>query len=558
MELAQKVITPQARTPVTVLDFNADLQAQSPTRETSARIQGPVPPPTSQQVVIYQSAVNFLPPVVPVGPIYVDIPMTEAPPLISMPVQPIVPAVLSTVPSSWLQQRATTSSNSYFPAVPPATIAPQFHIAQEACTRVFIDHHSGSDQHMDITDGDGDSWMRPSGFGEATTLPEPAARTLVEIIMTEEGTPQCTHDSDPAQQLAVVVACNRTPAVGPTSGPPDLGARRLHEKARVYRLPYGSHSSISPLAPSPNPKVVRLRRRAELRSRSSTSNPFSARNKNLVRASMLRKRFLLRKKAAARPPNPRCSETPTSRVDDKPEAVDLIAPVNPIVPVDAPSPQKKGRSYFDRAYVNSMSPFSQRGPSEVSLMACKAVPKSASPKKAFIWQCHFAARDRRAAGADGRIGVIHQNDPTTGRQVAVGSQRQPARVQRKAPVGDHVYPRRKRLTAADFIRAEDVEKEKKVLDATVDALQSMGLNSGNPVSASSNSASVSDTLETSPTAPSSYVAQDLEFHRDQAQLLLEDIFEDCENNQIGPAVSFSPSSFSLDSSSDLDSGSDDD
>lgn len=558
MELTQKVIAPQVRTPVAISDFHADPQAQLPTRKTSARIQGPVPLPTSQQVVIYQPTVNVSPPAVPVGPIYVDVSMTEAPPLISMPVQPIVPAVLSTVPSSWLQQR-TTSSNSYFPAVPPATIAPQFHIAQEACARVFTDHQSGSDQHMDITDGDGDSWMRPSGFGEATTLPEPATQTLAEIIMAEENTTQCTHDSSPAQQLAAVVAYNQTPAVGPTSGPSGLGARRLHEKARVYGLPYGSHSSISPLAPSPNPKVVGLRRRVELRSRSSTSNPLSVRNKNLVRASVLRKRFLLRKKAAARPPSPRCSETSTSQVDDQPETVDLIAPGNLIVPVDAPaSPQKKGRSYFDRVYVNSMSPFSQRGPSEVSLMACKAVPKSVSPKKAFIWQCHFTARDRRAAGADRRIGVIYQNDPTTGRQVVVGSQRQPARVQRKAPVGDHVYPRRKRLTAADFIRAEDVEKEKKVLDATVDALRSMGLNSGNSVSASSSSASVSDTPETSPTAPSVYVVQDLEFHRDQAQLLLEDIFEDCEKNQIGLAVSFSPSSFSLDSGSDLDSGFDDD
>ena len=102
-----------------------------------------------------------------------------------------------------------------------------------------------------------------------------------------------------------------------------------------------------------------------------------------------------------------------------------------------------------------------------------------------------------------------------------------------------------------------MEKEKKVLDATLDALQSMGLNSGNSVSASSSSASVSDTPEISPATPSSYVAQDLEFHRDQAQLFLEDIFEDCEKNQIGLAVSFSPS-FSLDSGSGLDSGSDDD
>ena len=341
MKLTQKVIVPQVRTPVTIPDFNADLQAQSPTRETSARIQGPVPPPTSQHVVIYQPAVNFSPPVVPVSPIY-DVPMTEAPPLISMPMQPIVPAVLSTVPSSWLQQRVATSSNSYLPAVPPATIAPQFHIAQEACTRIFTDHQPGSDQHMDITDEDGDSWMRPSGFGEAITLPEPATQILVEIIMTEESTPQCTYDSDPVQKLAAIVAYNQTSAVGPTSGPPDLGARRLHEKARVYRLPYGSHSLISPLAPSPNPKVVRLRRRAELRSGSSTSSPLSARNKNLMCASMLRKRFLLRKEAAARPPNPQCSEASTSRVDDQPEAVDLIAPVNLTFPWMPPPLRRRG------------------------------------------------------------------------------------------------------------------------------------------------------------------------------------------------------------------------
>lgn len=46
-----------------------------------------------------------------------------------------------------------------------------------------------------------------------------------------------------------------------------------------------------------------------------------------------------------------------------------------------------------------------------------------------------------------------------------------------------------------------MEKEKKVLDATLDALQSMGLNSGNSVSASSSSASVSDTPEIIPATP---------------------------------------------------------
>ena len=107
------------------------------------------------------------------------------------------------------------------------------------------------------------------------------------------------------------------------------------------------------------------------------SLPFSSlsgRNKNLAGTSMLQRRSLLRKKAAARPPNLHCSEKPpSSQVDGQLEAADLI------VPVDVPSPQKRGRSYFDRLYVNYVSPFSQRGPSEVSLMACKGIPKSASP-----------------------------------------------------------------------------------------------------------------------------------------------------------------------------------
>jgi hypothetical protein len=182
-------------------------------------------------------------------------------------------------------------------------------------------------------------------------------------------------------------------------------------------------------------------------------------------------------------------------------------------------------------------------------MACKEIPESASPKKAFIWQCHFAARDRRAAGTEGRIGVIYQNDPTTGQQVVSGPQRQPASLQRKAPVGGHVYPRRKRPTAADFIRAEDMEKEKNVLDAAVDSLRSMGLDSENSVSAFSSSASAPDAPETSPTTSSSSVTQGLEFHQDQAQLLLEDIFEDYEKKHIGLAVSFS-----FDSSSESDDG----
>jgi hypothetical protein len=45
------------------------------------------------------------------------------------------------------------------------------------------------------------------------------------------------------------------------------------------------------------------------------------------------------------------------------------------------------------------SPFSQRGPSEVSLMACRVTPKSASVEKALILEHHFAAR---RCGADQR------------------------------------------------------------------------------------------------------------------------------------------------------------
>ena len=96
-----------------------------------------------------------------------------------------------------------------------------------------------------------------------------------------------------------------------------------------------------------------------------------------------------------------------------------------------------------------------------------------------------------------------------------------------------------------------MEKEKKVLDVTVDALESMGLNSENSVLASSSSASASDASETSLATSPSSVTQDLEFHRDQVQLLLEDIFEDCEKKPIGLAASLPPSfSFGSNSYSD--------
>lgn len=539
-EQARKIIAPQVRAPGAISNFNADRQAQPPMHDASTEIQGLASLPSSQHPFTRRPAVNASLPIVPVGPIYIDIPMTQAPPVIPIPAQPIVPMVLPAAPPSWFQHQVAISSSSYFAGqsvAPPITIAPQLHIAQPNCAHTPADHLSGSDQYMDITDEDGDSWMHPSGFGEAITLPEPAPQALAQaMVASAEGTPQCAHGTSLTQYEPVVVACDTTPAVGPTRGPLGLNAYQMRKKVRAYRLHYGPH--LSPLAPSPNRKAVRLYRTVGLRKRGPIFNPPSTRNNNLARISMLQKRALLRKKAAARSLNPPLLEkSSTPQVDDQPKAMDPIIPVDPITPmdpvapVDPPSPQKKGRSYFDRLYVNRTSPFSQHSPSEISLMACKVIPKSASLKKAFIWQRHFAARDRRTAGTDGRIGVFYENDPTTSQQVVAGSQRQPTPLQRKTPAGDHVYLSRKRPTVADFIRAEDVEREKEILDAATDALQSMDLNSGNFISAFSTSGPAYNALETSPLTSSSYVTQDLEFHRDQAQLLLEDIFEDREKKQ---------------------------
>ena len=323
------------------------------------------------------------------------------------------------------------------------------------------------------------------------------------------------------QQPTVIVARAPTPALGPIRGSFDLD---ICEKLRTSRLPYGPHPSAVPLTPSVNRWVGRLRGGVEL-GRGFTDAHRSARNKNIARISMLHKCSLLCKKVAARPPKPQYLDKPIPpHVDDQPKATDPV----PVAPVDRSS-QKKKRTYYGRLHVTRASPYSQRGPSEVPLLACKEVLKYASLRKASIWQCHLAARDRGAAGTDGRINVVYQKDPITGQQAVAGSRQQPAPSQRKTPVGDHVYPRRKRPTAANFIRAKGPEKEG-TLDATADALQSMGLKSEASIPASSNPASSSYALapgapESSSMPSSSSVVQDPEFNQDQAQLFLEDISE---------------------------------
>ena len=523
--MAQKITTPQVRAPAAIPKSDADLQVQTPTREAIAQMKRLAPLPVSQQAFIPQPTASFPSPAVP---ILIDVPTIEAPPVIPMPVQLAVPMPSPAAPSSWCQQQVILGFNSHFPVqplAPPVTIAPQLHI-QPTYNHAFTAHQPGSDEHMDITDGDGDSWMRPNEFGQKATLPELIPQTLAQTIVTPaEGAPWGTRGDVPAQQPAVAVVYDQAPAAGPTP------------------------------APSANRRLVHLRGKIIPR-RGVASNPLSTRSKNLSRASALQKFSSMRRKAAARSPRTERLERPIiPRVDDHAEATDPLALVHPPFPVataDLPSPQRKKRSYFDRLNANRVSPLSQRGPSEVSLMGCKAVPKSASLRKAFIWQRHFAARDRRAAGTDGRINIIYQNDPTTGYQVVTGSQRKPA--QPKASSGDHFScPRRKRPTAADFIRAEDAEKEEEILDSAVDALQSMGLNSENSVLVTSGSESASDALGTGPTPSLSSVTQDLEFHQDQAQLLLEDIFENFEEEQDRLATSV-PSDFS----SDTDSGLEDD
>lgn len=525
-------------------------QPQLPVPEASTHIQGPPPLPTPRLTV------NISLPTVPVGPTHAIVPTTQAPP-VSLSRGPAISTLLPTAPSSWLQQQVVVRRNSYFPVqsvAHPMDIDPQPCITRPTCTPVFIENHeSKSDQHMDITDDDGDSWMRPSEFGEAKTPQESTPSPPIQILVIPvQDAPQCTRENGLAQEPTVVVACNPTPTVCSIQGFTGLDSRRLRKKVRTCRLPYGPRPSITPLAPSVKLWVMRLYRSVELRRRGSASAYLSARNKHIARASRLQKRFYLRNKIAARPPKPQHSTKPTAQVNDQPETVD---PITPKVP---PSTQRKARSYFDRLHATRASPFSQHGPSEVSLMACKLVPKSTSSKKAFIWQHHFSARDRRAVGKDGRISVTYGNNRTTGQRAVAGSQREPTPQQRKAPVGDHVYSRRKRPTAADFIRIEDTEKEKQALDAAVDALQSMGLNSEASVPAPSTSASASDAPVISSTIFSSSVTQDPEFHRDQAQLLLEDIFEGCEMKQNGLATSFPSSPSSFDSSSGPDSESDDD
>ena len=563
--------------------------------------QQPVNFPAPQQQSIPRPAVNIPPPTISASPIHTIEPAIRGYPTPApAPVQPPMPTALQIAPLSWLQQQAAIGPGSYFQApsmVPLVTIAPPPHIIQPTFAPILIHHHneSGSDDGMDIVDDDGDSWMRSSGFREATTPPEPAPVPLVRtpvitlrptpappvqtfsvppgpapvslvqtfvippepapvqtlaitpapvpapappvqtLVVTGEDAPQYTHVVGPVQQ----------PTVGPTWGLLDSNARRLRKRVRASRLPY--RCSIVPLAPSLNRWVGRLRRSVQTRRRGSTYTRHSTRNKDIARASMLEKRSLLRKKIAARGPKPRCLEKPTLlRVDDQPPAT------NPTAPVDPSSAQKKTRTYYDRLQVTRASPFSQRGPSEVSVLARKAVPELTPSRKAFILQRHFTARDRRAAGMDGRARIIHQNDLTAGHQTVAVPQQQPEPVQRRAPVGDHAYPRRKRKTAADYIRAEDAEKENEIFDAATDAFQSMDLSSEASAPVPSSSTSAAGVPASNPTPVPAPVTQDPEFNLDQAQLLLEDIFEDCENKEGGITASSSSSPPLPGSSSDSD------
>ena len=548
------VIVPRVRTPATTP--NVDPRPQPLTLEARVRTQRPALLPTPQRAFIPEPvAVNTSLPAGPVGPIHAVVPVTQAPPLmVPVLVRPPEQTVLPAVPPSWHTQRADIGPSPYSPAQPIAPPPP--HIAH---VPVVIDHHQpGLDQYMDITDDDGYSRMGPCDFGEAATPREPVPAPLVQTLVSPaEGTPQCAYRTELVRWPAVAVACAPTFTAGPTRGFLNLDAGRLRKKVRASRLPYGPHPSVTPLAPSQNRWVVRLRRSVHPRRKGPTDTHRSARDNSIARASRLQKRSLLCKKFPARPQKPQYLENPTPpRVDDQPKAA------NPTASVDSPSAQKKGRTYFDRLHETRASPFSQRGPSEVSILACKVVPKSVSPRKAFILQRHLTARDRRATGTDGRTGFAYQTHPSAGQQTDHGPQQRPAPSQRKAPVGDHVYPRRKRQTAADFIRAEDAEKEKETLDAAADALQSMGLNSEAFVPASSSSVSVSDAPVSSSMALPSSVMQGPEFNQDQAQLLLEDIFEDlvedCAKKQSGLVDSFPSSSPSSGSSSDPGSESDDD
>jgi len=558
VESVQKTVAPRERAPATsifttapidpILNSRADPQPQPLTLKPSVWIQGPVPLRAPQELFIPWPVANVPLPTIPVGPIQAIVSVTQGPPpMISVPVQHPMPIALQTAPPSWVQQQVAISPRSYAQAqsAPPLVpFVPLPHIPQPTLAPVLINHHneSESDQGMDIVDDDGDSWMRPGGIGEEITPPEPAPVPLVQtLVIPANDVPQPTHVIGPAPQR---------PTVGPTWELLDPNARRLCKKARASRLPYGPHPSVAPLAPSTNRWVGRLRGSVQPRRSGATSSRQCTRNKDIARAARLEKRSLLRKKLAVRPPRPQCLKEPTLlRVDEQPK----IAYPTPLVDPLPTQNLKKGRTYYDRLHVTRASPFSQHGPSEVSLMARKAVPKSTPFRKAFILQRHFEARDRRAAGLDGRINGIRQNDLTAGQQTVAGSQQRSAALQGKAPVGDYICPRRKRTTAADFIRAEDAEKEKEVLDAAADALQSMGLNSEASVPAPSSSVSAPDVPVSSPTTTSSSVTQDPEFDQAQAQLLLEDIFEGFEAEQTGlPAALSSSSSGSSPASDDDD------
>ena len=518
-------------------------QPQPLTLKPSVWTQRLAPLHAPPQSFIHPPTSNVPLPPVPLRPIHATVLVTQGPPpVIPVPVQPPMPMALQTPPPNWFRQQVVIGPGSHVQAQSAAPLVPFVplpHTTQPTFAPVLINHNeSESDQDMVIVDDDGDSWMRPGGIGEEITPPEPAPVSLVQTpVIPANGVPQRTHVIVPAQQ----------PTVGPTWELLDRNARRVCKKVRASRLPHGPRLSVAPLAPSTNRWVGRLRRNIQPRGSDSTFTRNHRRNKDIARAARLEKRSLLRKKLAAQPPKPQCSKEPILvRVCEQPKAADLTPPVDPL------SAQKKGRTYYDRLHVTRASPFSQHGPSEVSLLACKAVPESASLRKAFMLQRHIEARDRRVAGLDGRTNVIRRNDPTAGQQTVSGSQQRSAPLQGKAPVSDYVCPRRKRKTAADFIRAEDAEKEKEILDAAADSLRSMDLNSVASLPAPSSSVSASDASAPNPTTLSSSVTQDPQFNQDQAQLFLEDIFEDCEQKQSGPAAAFSSSSSSSGSSSDSD------
>lgn len=527
-ELIQRVVVPEVSAP----NPSGNFQVHPLSIEESAWTQGPAPFPAPPQVITPRPMISF-PPVVAADPIHV-VPTVQPPAAAtSVPVQQSTPIALPTAPANQSQQASITSSSylSVQSAVPLTRNTPQFHISQSSYAPISVDcNHSEAEQQMDVTDDDGDSWMRPSEFRESPTSMEPALSSLISaIVMTVHEAPLCADKDESMQDLTVITAHSLLPSPHST-----WGLRFRSPKAYLRRSSYGPRPSVA-LPASPSNGLPGHSRRGT-RPRRCYAHPYiSTRNKDTARASASRKRFLLRQKVATRS---------TKQEPVPPQTNDQLKPAGSIAPADPLSPQKKARSYFYRLNTTRASPLSQRGPSEVSLMACKVIPKSASVRKAFIWQRHFTARDRRTAGLDGRISVVYQKDLATGQQTAVRFEEQPAFSQPKAPLGHHVSPRRNRPTAADFIRAEDAEKEKEALDG----LKSMGLNSD----ASISPVSVSES-ETSAPAATSATTKDPEFHRDQAQLLLEDFFEDFEKQ-----TDLTASSSSLSSSSDSGSDSDSD